>query len=288
MKVKRLISGIIIFIVYAGVLALSITVSKFAYDIFTVALAVGVALEMSRAVSNRFAKTYEQLIVCNVLFGYLAFVLAHNFFGYGGITAYFGVLLISIIVCVVYTMFSKKHTMSNATSTILTLAYPTSFMIYMLSINYLDDRFRVAALFFIFAIPCLADTSAYLIGSVFKGPKLAPSISPNKTVSGFIGGCIGGLLGGAILLLFSIKHIFGISMLTSDKVWNIVHYLIIGFIGAVFVQIGDLIASYVKRNCGIKDFGKILPGHGGLLDRVDGMVVFSVFLFVYMNIMSYF
>ncbi|MCI9031228.1 MAG: phosphatidate cytidylyltransferase [Clostridia bacterium] len=286
MKANRFLTGTIIFAVYAGVLALSLTVTVFAFDIFIVALMIGAGLEMSRAIGNRFAKSYDQLILVYVLLGYLAFVLANRFIGSGGITAYFGVLLLCIIVCVVFTMFNKNKTMSNAMSTILTLAYPVSFMVYMLGLNYLPDSFRNASLFFVFLIPCLTDTLAFLVGSTFKGPKLCPSISPNKTISGAIGGLIGGLIGGAILLLFSIYGWLGLAPIGGSTVTNIVHYLVIGTVGAVFVQSGDLIASYVKRHCAIKDFGKILPGHGGLLDRIDGMIIFSVFLFIYMNIIS--
>ena len=228
---------------------------------------VGAGFEMSKAISNRYSKTYDQLILFNILLGYLVFVLVTRFKNSGGITSYFGVLFLVVIACAIYTMFSKKKTISNATGTILTLIYPISLFIYMLGINYFESPYRIAGLFFVFVIPCLTDTFAYMIGSLFKGPKLCPSVSPNKTISGAVGGLVGGLLGGAMLLL-------------------LVHYLTIGFCGAFFVQVGDLLASYVKRNCGIKDFGKVLPGHGGFMDRVDGMVVFSVFLFIYLNVLS--
>ncbi|MCI8613384.1 MAG: phosphatidate cytidylyltransferase [Clostridia bacterium] len=286
MKVKRIITGIIVFLVYAGILTLSLTVSEFAFDIFTVALAIAVGLEMSKAISTRFAKTFDQIILLNILLGYLAFALVNHFRHTGGITAYFGVLLVSIVICISVTMFGKKHSMSNAAGTILTLAYPVSFMIYILAVNYLDSPYRSSGLFFIFLIPCLTDTFAYLIGSLLKGPKLCPKISPNKTISGAIGGCVGGLLGGALLLLLSTYGIFGLSSIGTSAVTNITHYLVIGFVGSVFVQMGDLVASYVKRACKIKDFGNVLPGHGGILDRIDGMIVFSVFLFIYLNILS--
>ena len=286
MKANRFFTGAIILVIYAGVLALSLTVTTFVYDIFVVALMIGVGLEMSKALSNKFSRPYDQLILVNILLGYLAFILVNNFSKSGGITAYFGVLLVCIIVCVVYTMFSKKKTMSNAMSTVLTLAYPISFMIYMLGLNYLPDAARTAALFFIFLVPSLTDTLAFLIGSTFKGPKLCPAISPNKTISGAIGGLIGGLIGGAVLLLFSTYGWLGIAPIGESTVGNVVHFLVIGLGGSIFVQVGDLIASYIKRQCAIKDFGKILPGHGGLLDRIDGMIVFAVFLFIYMNIIS--
>lgn len=217
MKSKRFLTSLIILAVYAGVLTLSLTVSIFAFDIFVVALTLAAGLEVARAVSKKYSKTYDQLILINILLGYLAFVLVTNYMTSGGITAYFGVLLVTIIACVVFTMFSKKHTMSNATSTILTLAYPVSFMIYMLGLNYVAAPYRTAGLFFIFLIPCVTDTFAYLIGSVFKGPKLCPSVSPNKTVSGAIGGLIGGLLGGAVLLLLATYGVFGLAPIGDRK-----------------------------------------------------------------------
>lgn len=283
---KRFLTSIVILIVYAGTLALSLCVSNFFFDIFTVTLMLAGGLEVGKAISNKYAKTFDQLILANILFGYLTFVLITYYMNVGGITAYFGVLLISIIVCVVFTMFSKKKTMSNATSTILTLAYPVSFMIYMLALNYIDTPFRTAGLFFVFLLPCATDTFAFFIGTIFKGPKLCPSVSPNKTISGAVGGLVGGLLSGAVLLLLATYGIFGLAPIGASTVTNVIHYLVIGLVGAFFVQAGDLIASYIKRNCGIKDFGKLLPGHGGIMDRIDGMIVCSVFLFIYLNVLS--
>ena len=76
-------------------------------------------------------------------------------------------------------------------------------------------------------------------------------------------------------------------MLSSTMGLNIMHYLILGFAGALFTQLGDLIASYVKRQCEIKDFGKTLPGHGGILDRIDGMLLNAVFLYIYLMILAF-
>lgn len=287
-KISRYLTGLFIVLTYAGVTALSLTVFPFAYDILVLMLMLGTGLEMAGAVSVKYARPYKQIILVNIIVGYIAFILVNSaMVNSGGITAYFGVLLISIIACVAFTMFGKKHTMHNATSTILVLAYPVSFLVYMLAINYLgSEQCRTAGIFFMFALPCITDTFAFLVGSLFKGPKLCPTISPNKTISGAIGGLLGGLLCGAVLLLFSAQGYFGLGMIAKTTAANAVHYLLIGLMGSFFAQIGDLIASYVKRNCDIKDFGKLLPGHGGMLDRIDSSVVFCVFLFIYLNILS--
>jgi len=116
-----------------------------------------------------------------------------------------------------------------------------------------------------FVIAFSSDTFAYFAGRAFGRHKLAPVISPNKTVEGLFGGILGAVLGVAAYCL------------VMDKVLHLqVHYLyvpvygILGSLGAVF---GDLSFSAVKRQTGIKDYGNLIPGHGGILDRFDSMVV---------------
>ncbi len=104
-----------------------------------------------------------------------------------------------------------------------------------------------------------SDTGAYIFGSLIGGPKLAPSISPKKTWSGLIGGiACAGLVGGVIIMFVDIKNP-GLMIIGS------------AFLGAV-AQGGDLFESWIKRRCGVKDASNIIPGHGGLFDRVDGLL----------------
>ncbi|MDE5593495.1 MAG: phosphatidate cytidylyltransferase, partial [Clostridiales bacterium] len=127
----------------------------------------------------------------------------------------------------------------------------------------------------------------YQIGSAIKGKKLCPSISPNKTISGAIGGLFGGLVGAGLvaLLTFLAKqynvNIFGLAMLTENWSTTIINFVMLGLFGSVFDQIGDLVASFVKRRSGIKDYSNLLPGHGGILDRVDGFMFCGVFFYMY-------
>jgi len=105
----------------------------------------------------------------------------------------------------------------------------------------------------------ITDVFAYLFGRYFKGPKLAPTISPNKTWSGLIAG----------VLCASLWSSFSGYFIGTSNVWG---FLIIGGGTAVLAQLGDLSISVVKRRFGVKDTGRLIPGHGGLLDRMDGFV----------------
>ena len=113
----------------------------------------------------------------------------------------------------------------------------------------------------VFAVAWSADIVAYLAGSTFGGPKLWPRFSPNKTWSGFIGGVAAGAVAGAVMTAW-------VNMGALSDVWGAV----LGFAGALATMAGDLWESALKRRFGVKDAGNTIPGHGGLLDRVDGLM----------------
>ena len=116
-----------------------------------------------------------------------------------------------------------------------------------------------------FAISFLSDSGAYFAGKFLGKRKLAPNISPNKTVEGMIGGVIAGMAGmflfGLVLQVF-----FGFTV-------NYGFAAVYGFAGSLAGVFGDLVFSAIKRQAGIKDYGKLIPGHGGVLDRFDSMTV---------------
>jgi phosphatidate cytidylyltransferase len=136
--------------------------------------------------------------------------------------------------------------------------------------------FELTLVFFVILVCILTDIGGYVFGNFFKGPKLT-SISPKKTYSGMIGG-----------YFFSLIGILIISNLSDYSQINIKTFLFIILISTIS-QIGDLVISYFKRLSKFKDTGKIIPGHGGLLDRIDGMIfTFPIVFFIesinYLNI----
>jgi phosphatidate cytidylyltransferase len=109
------------------------------------------------------------------------------------------------------------------------------------------------------------DIGAYFAGRAFGGLKLAPLISPNKTWSGFLGGALLAMVSGAMVLVLTGAHSLGSGLL-------------IAFLLAIAAQVGDLFKSFFKRRAGVKDCGDLIPGHGGILDRIDGLAFAAMLL----------
>jgi phosphatidate cytidylyltransferase len=129
-----------------------------------------------------------------------------------------------------------------------------------------DALWGLPTVLWLFATVAAVDTGAYFAGKGIGGPKLAPLISPNKTWAGLGGGAVAAGLCGLIA-----------AMILGTDVVSAVAFSI-SMVLAPVAQIGDIAESAVKRYFGVKDSGSILPGHGGILDRIDGLVVAAVFV----------
>jgi phosphatidate cytidylyltransferase len=118
----------------------------------------------------------------------------------------------------------------------------------------------------------VTDTGAYFGGKWLKGPKLWPDISPKKTVSGSVCGLLGAAAAAVVVGLIAVRG------------FDVASYAVVGAIIAAISQLGDLVESAYKRSAGVKDSGRLLPGHGGMLDRVDGLLFAAPFaLFLIMS-----
>ena len=156
------------------------------------------------------------------------------------------------------------------------------------ALNHLPEN-SLAVIILTFIAVSFADSGAYIIGSIFKRwvpYKLAPKVSPNKTIIGSVGALIGGMLGAivAYYIYYGISKVnisdvvAGTPLLYDGALPGVVLFLILGLAISIISQIGDLFESAMKRECGIKDSGKLLPGHGGVLDRFDSMLFSGVII----------
>ncbi|HFX18263.1 MAG TPA: phosphatidate cytidylyltransferase [Flavobacteriales bacterium] len=149
-----------------------------------------------------------------------------------------------------------------------------------LSVFYLAIPFSIALtmsgnlLLAIFLIIWASDSFAYLVGKNFGKHKLAPQISPKKTIEGVIGGLTGGLMTAYLIFIF-----FDDSLMI-----NLGTFLILAIIIVIFGTLGDLLESRFKRLANVKDSGNIIPGHGGILDRLDSFIFAVPFVYIFLQI----
>ena len=182
----------------------------------------------------------------------------------GSFIFFFFILLCYFISVYEWTLMSKKKRYFLPGVIFLTFSFIN---VYLLRYNFSNEISLY--LFFFVVITCIfTDIGGYLFGKVFKGPKLT-KISPNKTFSGAIGSF---LL--PVFVFFILKNTQ--TILTFELKLNIPLILLLSLIS----QIGDLTVSYFKRLYNVKDTGKFIPGHGGLLDRIDGMLLVFPFIFL--------
>lgn len=129
-----------------------------------------------------------------------------------------------------------------------------------------DDQ-GLAAILFLFATVWATDIMAYFVGRTVGGPKLAPAISPGKTWSGAIGGAVGGVLA-------------GVATAAVTGYASLVVAACVALSLSAVSQLGDLFESWIKRRHGVKDSSRLIPGHGGVMDRVDGLVAAAFMLYL--------
>ncbi len=161
---------------------------------------------------------------------------------------------------------------------LLGLVYIPYFLSHITYIRALD--FGNFYIWLVFIGAFLTDTCAYFIGCRFGRHKLCPKISPNKSIEGAIAGVIGGGL--SFVLYGIIVNLFFAGLLGGGHM-HLGRLFLLGLVAAVMSELGDLVASSIKRQFNIKDFGSILPGHGGILDRCDSIILVApvIFLFLY-------
>ncbi|MDR0384362.1 MAG: phosphatidate cytidylyltransferase [Christensenellaceae bacterium] len=212
----------------------------------------------------------------------------------------------------------KKESLLGSLDLLKTLLYPVLSIFLMIVLNHfhpidptteLDDgngnltyetykNIGTLALMLIFAVSFLTDTASYLLGVTlgYGTKKLVPKISPHKTYVGAVGGIFGGILASLLVLLILSADPKISSYLTDNLSFadiignpaaaaNLV-FILIGIFGAVATIVGGFFASFLKRKYNTKDFGSFISGHGGIMDRLDGILFNSVFIFIIMLIIE--
>jgi len=189
-------------------------------------------------------------------------------------------LLISIK-CVVFLFDNSLQKISNSSKYIYLLGYITLPFIFITKISFGIKNYNPKIIIGLLILIWTNDTFAYIVGKSIGKHKLFEKISPKKTIEGFFGGLIFAIFAGYLISMYLIKP----STQFSDK--SILIWMIIAAIVGVMGTIGDLIESKFKRIAGVKDSGKIMPGHGGVLDRLDSVIFVAPFIFLFYKILYY-
>lgn len=197
---------------------------------------------------------------------------------YFGLDQYFMTLFIIFLILLlfVYVFDFPKYRIEQITIIYFGLFYVSIMLSYIYQVRILEDGALLVWLIFIGAWG--SDTCAYCVGMLFGKHKLTPKLSPKKTVEGSIGGIVG-----AAIIGFIYATIFkdSIAQISNPQL----AFAIIGATSSIIAQIGDFAASAIKRNNDIKDYGKLIPGHGGILDRFDSIIFIAPIVYFLIEIL---
>lgn len=221
-----------------------------------------------------FYKAVEKKIQPVAIAGYLLCIVYYLFIINTEISGqlFFYISILAVFILMLIPIFNEKYNFISGAITLLGFIYVTVFFGFIILVN--NKMYGNYLVWLIFLSSWLCDTSAYYAGKYFGKKKLCPRISPKKTLEGSIGGFLGSTLGCTIFGLFAINR--GVSI-------SLIHFILIGAISGVISQLGDLVASSIKRYVDVKDYSQLIPGHGGILDRFDSILFSAVTIFYYLN-----
>lgn len=211
--------------------------------------------------------------------GYMSvgYLLALTWIGTsGGVTVVFMILVLMLLLLSLHIIISNNRiTFVDLSITLFAIVYIPFLFSFTILARGIENGHLLVWLILIGG--WVTDSFAYFIGKVFGKHKLIPDISPKKTIEGAVGGLIGNTV---VMVLYGIiiNKYFMINI-------EIIHFVLIGVLSSIAAQIGDLIASAIKRTINIKDFGSIMPGHGGIIDRFDSILFVSPIVYFYITLL---
>tara|TARA_R110000796_G_scaffold41772_2_gene103382 strand:+ start:46104 stop:46919 length:816 start_codon:yes stop_codon:yes gene_type:complete len=264
---RRLITGI----VYVVILLSAIFLSSDAFDFLFMAFGLACLFEF-----KRITKLKGYYIFTAYLALWWSFIYFINDYSYSkSVINILMFITITINIALLFYLFSKKE--KNFTSIqkfLIGLFYIGGGCIFLTMIPYQENNFAKFLIMGIFILIWVNDSFAYLVGKTMGKNKLFPTVSPKKTWEG----TIGGLLFALVAAYFMSKYETNISL---------IKWLILALVIVISGNLGDLLESKFKRAAGVKDSGAILPGHGGMLDRLDSLIFAAPFAYLTLNIFNH-
>lgn len=267
--IVRAASGIL----YAALFLLSLQSQNALIALFFVFGLICLA-EFNKLIHHKGGLSYIIFILLYLAFAYWQLMIKSNE-GYDEAIQILHVLTIFVLLFLIKDLFSEKTLPQFITKRYINTTFyiSSAFIFIILIANYYSD-YNPNILLGAFILVWVNDSFAYLVGKQFGKQKLFPSISPKKTVEGFLGG-----------LFFACVSSYFIAKYTETFEFN--KWLILAIIVSVFGTLGDLVESKYKRHAGVKDSGIIMPGHGGLLDRLDSIIFAAPFIYLFLRILKY-
>lgn len=260
MKLRLITAGIAI-VVCVGVLILG----QFYPIAFNIALALLSAMMVGELLTaKQLHKNMFVVIPCTVLSASFTFSVAMPF-------SNLAPLFLFALVLVLFSFMVFMHEKISWNDISFALAGTLAISLGTASLSLMTTISREYVVFFValpLLVPWFADSGAYFAGMLFGKHKLCPNISPKKTVEGAVGGVIVGTIMAVVSGL-----IFRYWIYPDSTYVNYILLLVIGAVNTLISIIGDLSFSVIKRHCGVKDYGSIMPGHGGMLDRFDSVLL---------------
>lgn len=255
----RIISGAVLILIAAAVL----TLNSFFPITAVVAIMVLSACAVYEILHNTALVTKKILVLFACIFA-AVMPLVYNF----GIIKAEVAILIYIVLLILFTL--KEHKVINALQFCATAVFPIVLGYAFFSLVKIINHSSGHGLFMLLLIlnfSCISDCGAYFVGSAIGKHKLAPVLSPKKTIEGAIGGILSSVIVSVIMVL-----IFNDSTTQSISMLKI---LLITPVFSVLGMVGDIFASFIKRSCNIKDYSNLIPGHGGIMDRFDSILLIA-------------
>ena len=288
----RLLSGSCYIALLIAFFCLKVFVHEYFFDGLVYAFALLGTFEMLRATKEKTTKAGRMLVYAFAVVCIPACALFEGFYGEGLLALTISLLVIFVAVISLFVLQYEQTSIESVGVSMLSAVYPSVFLALLVLTNHavspvefsrfaFDSRLLIV---FIFVISPCADSIAYLFGRCFKKyfpKKMSPKISPNKTIVGGVGGLLGGVLG-ATALYFIYNAVVG--SFADMQIW-LPMYLAFGLVVSLITAFGDLVESAIKRKLDIKDMGKIMPGHGGALDRLDGVFFSTAAVYLLFNVM---